>query len=92
MRINKKYAYIYCMKTRLNLTIDEDLLSQIKAYAAKKHESISELVEAYFKNLVRPAKRKNIIQLVEELKRPKIDKEADLKDLYFKEQAGKYGF
>lgn len=80
------------MKTRLNLSIDNQLLSKIKAYAASKGISVSELVEEYFKTIVRPAKRKNIISMVEKLEEPVIDRKADLKDLFYKEQAGKYGF
>ena len=94
IRINKKYAYIRIMKTRLNLTIDETLLNQIKAYAASKHTSVSELVENYFKCIARPLRKKNILQLVEKLESPAIgiDPEADLKELFYKEQSGRYGF
>jgi hypothetical protein len=80
------------MKTRLNLSIDNELLNHIKAYAANKGSSVSELVEEYFKMVVRPSKRKNIIDIVEKLKQPAIDKKADLKELFYKEQARKYGF
>lgn len=80
------------MKTRLNLTIDQSLLENMKAYAAKKNISISELVENYFKKVSRPAKKKNIIQLVDQLKVPHIEKNVDLKKLYYEEQKNKYGF
>ena len=80
------------MKARLNLTIDNDLLSSMKAYANKKQISISELVEGYFKGITKPAKRKNIIDLVEILSVPDIDRTADLKDSFYKNQAKKYGF
>ncbi len=80
------------MKARLNLTIDDDLLSSMKAYANKKQISISELVEGYFKGITKPTKRKNIIDLVEKLNVPKIDSTADLKDSFYKNQAKKYGF
>ncbi len=80
------------MKARLNLTIDNDLLSSMKAYANKKQISISELVEGYFKGITKPAKRKNIIDLVEKLSVPDIDRTADLKDSFYKNQAKKYGF
>lgn len=45
------------MKTRLNLTIDQSLLESMKAYAANKNTSVSELVETCFKKIARPAKR-----------------------------------
>lgn len=80
------------MKTRLNLTIDQALLESMKAYAASKHTSISELVEAYFKKIARPAKKKSILNVVDKLDRPAIDAKADLKDLFYQEQSGKYGF
>ena len=80
------------MKTRLNLTIDDDLLDNIKTYAANKQTSVSELVENYFKRIAKPAKRKNIINLIEKLEKPKIDSKADLKELFYPEQSKKYGF
>jgi hypothetical protein len=36
--------------------------------------------------------QKNIVELVEKLKPPVIDSDADLKDLFYKEQVSKYGF
>ncbi len=92
MRINHFYAYFYFMKTRLNLTIDESLLEIVKAYAASKHTSLSELVENYFKTISRPAKRKSIIDLVEKLPKPTIDTTGDLKEEYYKDRSDKYGF
>lgn len=38
----KKY---FAMTVKLNLTIDETLVSKIKVYAAKKQTSVSKLVE-----------------------------------------------
>lgn len=82
------------MKTRLNLTIEESLLSQIKLYAAEKHVSVSELVEQYFTRLAKPAKKSNLIDLVKSL--PKVDlpyeDDVDLKKQYYEERASKYGF
>ncbi len=76
------------MKTRLNLTIDETFLKKVKLYAAKKQTSISELIENYFTMLTKP--KKNIIDLIESLDAPtKITKNADLKDLYYKDKAKK---
>ena len=85
MRINYNYAYIYFMKTRLNLTIEDSLLKNAKRYAEKQHASVSELVEGYFKSITKPAKRKTIIDLVEELEKPNIDPKADLKELYYQD-------
>ena len=80
------------MKERLNLTIDGELLNAMKAYAAKKEMSVSELVESYFRNVTKPVERKNILELVRGLKKPALSDELDLKKLYYEEQAEKYGF
>lgn len=79
------------MKARLNLTIEDSLLENVKGYAVKQQKSISELVENYFKTVTKPAKRKNILQLVEKLDKPAISETADLKKLYYEENARKYG-
>ena len=92
MRMNLNYTYIWFMKSRLNLTIENSLLEDVKSYAVKQKRSVSALVESYFKKVTRPSKRKNIIELVEKLEKSTIDKNADLKDLYYKENAKKYGF
>jgi hypothetical protein len=44
-------------------------------------------VKDYFKTITKPSNRKNIFELVERLERPVIAEEADLKDLYYKENA-----
>ncbi|HEY4336415.1 MAG TPA: DUF6364 family protein [Puia sp.] len=80
------------MKERLNLTIDGELLNAMKAYAAKKDMSVSELVESYFRQVTKPVERKNIRDLVRGLRKPAICDELDLKKLYYEEQAAKYGF
>lgn len=71
------------MKTRINLTIDDKLLSITKAYARRKRISVSQLVENYFKVITRPAKKANIIDMIEKLGRPNIDQQADLKELFY---------
>ncbi|TDO28857.1 hypothetical protein BC659_0938 [Sediminibacterium goheungense] len=87
MRIIIKYAHLCSMKTRLNLIIDNALLKNMKTYALKRGTSISELVEHYFKTVARPAKRKNIIDMVNKLETPaKVNMRADLKDLYYKDK------
>jgi len=80
------------MKARLNLTIEDNLLSKMKLYAAKQQTSISELVEDYFSSITKPTKRKSLIKLVEALKAPAIEVNVNLKDLFYKDQAKKYGF
>jgi hypothetical protein len=80
------------MKTRLNITVDENLLNNAKRYAAKNETSLSQLIEFYFKSLTRPTRRKNIIQLIDKLPKPKIDLPKDLKQAYYEDQKEKYGF
>jgi hypothetical protein len=67
MRIYLIYAYICQVKERLNLTIDGALLEAMKAYAASKEMSVSELVECYFRSVTKPVLRNNILDLVDRL-------------------------
>lgn len=96
IRILVKYAYIYFntenMKNRLNITIDDALIEQVKRYAAKHRVSLSQLVEQYFRTLTRPGHRKNILELLSELPRPQVKSEADLKETYYEHRKKKYGF
>lgn len=69
-RMIQVYAYICKVKERLNLTIDGVLLEAMKAYAASKDMSVSELVESYFRSVTRPAGRDNILDVVERLEPP----------------------
>lgn len=80
------------MKARINLTIEEKLISQIKAYAEEKHTSVSDLVEEYFKRLVKPAKKSNLFELIESLPKPELPENIDYKKEYYEGQASKYGF
>lgn len=79
------------MKNRLNIVIDDALADQAKRYAAKHQTSLSQLVEQYFKSLTRPARKKNILDLVSELPAPKLKIEGDLKVNYFNQKKKKYG-
>ncbi len=82
------------MKTRLNLTIDEDLLKKVKAYADKHDESISNLVEEYFETLVKKPKKQSLLDILDKLPKSKIDfpKDFDFVEEYYRENAKKYGF
>jgi hypothetical protein len=71
------------MKARLNLTIDQQLLEVIKSYAASKQTSVSELVETYFKTIVKPNQKYNILDLIESLPKPTIAPDLDLKKAYY---------
>ena len=80
------------MKVRINLTIEGQLLSKVKRYAASKKTSVSELVEDFFKKVAKPSKRKTIIELLEKLEPHGLDPKRDLKKEIYKEQSKKYGF
>lgn len=90
------------MKERLNLTIDGELLEAMKAYAASKEMSVSELVESYFRTVTKPVQRQNIVDLIDRLEMPPFDgrpglkasflEKAGQKELYYRGQEGKYGF
>ena len=96
MRINSFYTYfcsllaINTMKARLNLTIDQSLLEEVKQYATLKNTSVSELVEEYFKVIIQP-KKKSFVELIKELPKPKIDEDFDWKEEYYKDKMKKYG-
>ena len=96
MRIKSFYTYfcsllaINTMKARLNLTIDQSLLEEVKQYATLKNTSVSELVEEYFKVIIQP-KKKSFIELIKELPKPKIDENFDWKEEYYKDKMKKYG-
>ena len=81
------------MKNRLNITVDDALVEQAKRYAAMHQTSLSQLVEQYFKSLTRPVRKKNILDLMKELPKPKGKvPEADLKGPYYESRKKKYGF
>ena len=80
------------MKTHINLSIEKDLVSKMKAYAEKRKTSVSDLVEEYFTRVVNPAKKSNIIEMIESLEKPAIDEKLDLKKAYYEERGDKYGF
>jgi hypothetical protein len=71
------------MKVRISLTIDESIVRKVKQYAANKQVSVSELVETHFKGLTRSVNQKNIIRLVEGLKKPSILPGKDLKKEFY---------
>jgi hypothetical protein len=97
MRANSIYAYfcsvlaINTMKARLNLTIEQTLLDQVKKFAAQKNTSVSELVEDYFKVLTKP-KKQSLVDLLRSLPKPDISDDRDLIEEYYEAKRKKYGF
>jgi hypothetical protein len=96
MRANSIYAYfcsvlaINTMKARLNLTIEQNLLDQVKKFAAQKNTSVSELVEDYFKVLTKP-KKQSLVDLLRSLPKPDISDDRDLIEEYYEAKRKKYG-
>lgn len=95
MRINIINTYLYkvlnidTMKARLNITIEESLLQEVKKFAAKRNTSVSELVENYFKNITKP-KKKSLTEFLDELPRVNIPEHKKLSDLYYEEKLKEY--
>jgi len=80
------------MKTRVNLTIEQDILSKAKKYASEIGVSVSELVENYLKNVSKKTDTESLIDFIDRLEVPKIDENIDFKKQYYEDRAEKYGF
>ena len=70
---SRAHIWLLCvywnMKVRLNTIIDAQLLSEVKTIAAERKMSLSQIIENYFKSIVRekPVKKSNLFDLIEEL-------------------------
>jgi CO dehydrogenase/acetyl-CoA synthase alpha subunit len=78
------------MQARLSLSIDTDILKEVKKLSAKKNMNISEMVEDYFKIITKP-KRKLLTEILDELPRVQIPENKKLSTLYYKAARKKYG-
>lgn len=74
------------MKTRLNITIEEGILEEIKKYSNRNNISISELVEKYFKRIVGKPKKKSLLDKIKTLPEPSISLDIDYKKVYYEEK------
>jgi hypothetical protein len=79
------------MKARLSLSIDTDILKEVKKLSAKKNMSVSEMVEDYFKIITKP-KRKLLTEILDELPKPNLPEDFDWKEEYIKDKMKKYGY
>ncbi len=77
-----RQLHLYEMKARLNITIEEPLLEEVKNYASKQNVSVSELVENYFKAIVKPKQKKSFNEIIEALPKPEISEKMNMMDLY----------
>ncbi|GMQ24384.1 hypothetical protein Aoki45_10660 [Algoriphagus sp. oki45] len=86
------------MKKKLNLTIDENLLEKIKAYAESKDRSVSDLVQEHFETLVKPRPTlpngMTLVEYMKSLPKSKIEfpEGMDWKDEYYRAKAKKWGY
>ncbi|ADY53377.1 hypothetical protein Pedsa_2836 [Pseudopedobacter saltans DSM 12145] len=96
IRIKLIYAYIYIMKTRVNLTIEQDTLDKAKNYASKIGVSISGLVEDYLNKITAAEQSKEIktklFEIVNELPKTSYPENYDFQKQYFEDNKEKYGF
>lgn len=79
------------MKCKLNITIDEDILTQMKRHAVQQNKSISEIVENYFRAILTPKPKGSFVEIIDRLPRSSTDASINLKEEYYKAKAKKYG-
>ena len=79
------------MKTKVNLTIEHDVLIRAKQYAMEANESLSGLVEDYLRSLEKSKNTKSFVEYVENLEVPSIAADFDFKKEYYKDTSEKYG-
>ena len=83
------------MNTKLTLTIEQEVIEVAKKYAKEKGQSLSELVENYFKLLTKDRRTIKPNKLSPRVKRLrgiiKVDKDFDYKKVLTEELSKKYG-
>ena len=86
------------MKTKLTLTLDKEVIQEAKAYAKDHRQSLSKIVENYFKDITK--KEKNTYNLDENELSPivkklrgsiPLDEDIDYKEVLIEELQKKYG-
>jgi Family of unknown function (DUF6364) len=95
MRIKLINTYLHkifdtdTMKARLNITIEESLLNEVKKIAAKRNTSVSEMVENYFKTISKP-KRRTLTEVLDDLPSVNVPENKKLSDLYYEAKMKEY--
>ena len=83
------------MYKKLTLRLDNDIIEQAKTYAAKNNESLSKMVEKYFKMMVDNKKPENKYEISPEIKSLsgviKLPEDFDIKKEYNDYRDKKYG-
>lgn len=82
------------MNTKLTLTIEKEVIEEAKEYAKAKGQSLSDLVENYFKLITKDKRKVKSNQLSPRVKRLrgilKVDKDYDYKKTLEEELSKKY--
>jgi len=83
------------MNTKLTLTLDKEIIEIAKVYAKDKGQSLSEMVENYFKLVTADRRKISEKQLSPKVRKLrgiiKTDKEIDYKQTLAEELSTKYG-
>lgn len=83
------------MNTKLTLTIEKNVIEEAKIYAKEKGQSLSDLVENYFKLITKDKRQIEPSKLSPRIKRLrgilKVDKDFDYKKVLTEELSKKYG-
>jgi hypothetical protein len=86
------------MKKKLNITIEENLLEKIKAYAESKDRSVSDLVQEHFETLLKPRpplpNGMTLVEYMKSLPKSKVEfpEGIDWKEEYYRAKAKKWGY
>lgn len=86
------------MKKKLNITIEENLLEKIKAYAESKDRSVSDLVQEHFETLLKPRPTlpngMTLVEYMKSLPKSKVEfpEGIDWKEEYYRAKAKKWGY
>lgn len=82
------------MNTKLTLTIEKEVIEEAKEYAKEKGQSLSDLVENYFKLITKDERKVKASQLSPRIKRLrgilKAEKDFDYKRVLEEELSKKY--
>ncbi len=83
------------MNTKLTLTIEKDIIEEAKIYARDKGQSLSDIVENYFKLLTKDNREINPTQLSPRVRRLRgiisVEEDFDYKKVLVEELSKKYG-
>ena len=83
------------MNTKLTLTIEKDIIEEAKIYARDKGQSLSDIVENYFKLLTKDNREINPTQLSPRVRRLRgiisVEEDFDYRKVLVEELSKKYG-